>query len=224
MAQQIIDVGNVANDGTGDPLRTAFQMVNDNFTDVYHLSNISNGSSRIDIARDAEIYMTSNGVANVMVVSTDNISMGVPALGNAMTVTIYGDLNVTGNAVLTGNILGDRVQNGNTILDIQSPGGNANLAVNGVTNVVVFADTGEYIDGLLSVTGNITGNNLSIGNDSNIGGNLIVTINTTSGNFYTAGEISATGNITGGNIATGGEMTIAGNLSANNVNAVNSVA
>lgn len=31
MAIEIIDVGNVANDGTGDPLRTAFQKVNNNF-------------------------------------------------------------------------------------------------------------------------------------------------------------------------------------------------
>ena len=31
MAIEVIDVGNVANDGTGDPLRTAFQKVNNNF-------------------------------------------------------------------------------------------------------------------------------------------------------------------------------------------------
>lgn len=31
MAIEVIDIGNVANDGTGDPLRTAFQKVNNNF-------------------------------------------------------------------------------------------------------------------------------------------------------------------------------------------------
>ena len=35
MTQQIINVGTVANDGTGEALRTAFQAVNDNFTEVY---------------------------------------------------------------------------------------------------------------------------------------------------------------------------------------------
>ena len=35
MAQQIIDIGQVANDGTGEPLRQAFQAVNDNFTEIY---------------------------------------------------------------------------------------------------------------------------------------------------------------------------------------------
>lgn len=36
MTQQIIDVGTVANDGTGDSLRTAFIKTNDNFTELYN--------------------------------------------------------------------------------------------------------------------------------------------------------------------------------------------
>jgi len=35
MAQQTISLGTVANDGTGDPIRTAFTKVNTNFTEVY---------------------------------------------------------------------------------------------------------------------------------------------------------------------------------------------
>jgi hypothetical protein len=35
MAQQTINIGTVANDGTGDPLRSAFDKVNDNFTELY---------------------------------------------------------------------------------------------------------------------------------------------------------------------------------------------
>lgn len=34
-AQQTVNVGTSANDGTGDPLRTAFQKVNGNFTELY---------------------------------------------------------------------------------------------------------------------------------------------------------------------------------------------
>jgi hypothetical protein len=36
MAQQIINVGTQPNDKTGDPLRTAFEKVNDNFTELYN--------------------------------------------------------------------------------------------------------------------------------------------------------------------------------------------
>jgi len=35
MAKQAINIGSTANDGTGDPLRTAFDKVNDNFNELY---------------------------------------------------------------------------------------------------------------------------------------------------------------------------------------------
>ena len=35
MAKQAINIGTYANDGTGDPLRTAFQKINDNFAELY---------------------------------------------------------------------------------------------------------------------------------------------------------------------------------------------
>jgi hypothetical protein len=35
MVQQVINVGTSANDGTGDPLRTAFAKINGNFTEIY---------------------------------------------------------------------------------------------------------------------------------------------------------------------------------------------
>lgn len=35
MAQQIINIGTLPNDGSGDPLRVAFQKSNDNFTELY---------------------------------------------------------------------------------------------------------------------------------------------------------------------------------------------
>lgn len=35
MAQQTIDVGSTAGDGTGDPLRSAFTKINENFTELY---------------------------------------------------------------------------------------------------------------------------------------------------------------------------------------------
>ena len=35
MAQQTINIGSAPNDGTGDPLRTAFDKANDNFNELY---------------------------------------------------------------------------------------------------------------------------------------------------------------------------------------------
>ena len=42
MSQQIINVGTLPADGTGDPLRTSFTKINDNFTEVYStLANVT---------------------------------------------------------------------------------------------------------------------------------------------------------------------------------------
>jgi hypothetical protein len=51
MTQQIINVGNVANDGQGDSLRTAFIKANDNFSELYTsaivIPTIVNGNSNV---------------------------------------------------------------------------------------------------------------------------------------------------------------------------------
>ena len=60
MAQQIIDVGAVPNDGEGDPIRTAFIKTNDNFTELYAggaSTNIANGTSNVNILDSANITM-----------------------------------------------------------------------------------------------------------------------------------------------------------------------
>ena len=58
MTQQVINVGNVANDGDGDPLRTAFIKANENFTELYNIggaTGIQNGDSNISIVEDGVI-------------------------------------------------------------------------------------------------------------------------------------------------------------------------
>jgi filamentous hemagglutinin len=92
-------------------------------------------------------------------------------------VNIVGDLTVTGNAVLTGNINADKIFNGTTSIEIPVLNGNANITVGAISNVAVFATTGQFITGLQSVTGNVQG-----------------------GNLRTAGQVSATGNVSGGNV------------------------
>ena len=104
---------------------------------------------------------------------------------------ITGNLTVTGNAQLSGNIVGDRITNGTTSIEIQTINGNANITVGGVANVVVFTDTGAVVTGVLSATGNVTG-----------------------GNIITAGIVSATGNITSGNVNTVG-LNLSGNVIGN---------
>ena len=49
MALQSINIGSSANDGTGDPLRTAFDKINDNFNEVYDTLGGPSATSLSDI-------------------------------------------------------------------------------------------------------------------------------------------------------------------------------
>jgi filamentous hemagglutinin len=106
-------------------------------------------------------------------------------------VNIEGNLTVTGNAVLVGNINADKIFNGTTSIEIPVTNGNANVTVGGTANVAVFSTTGAFITGLASVTGNVVG-----------------------GNLRTAGQVSATGDVTGTNINVSGNVLISRDASA----------
>ena len=74
MAKQTIGIGSSANDGTGDPLRTAFDKINDNFTELYNASgagasnNISmSGNSIISSNANGNITLDPNGTGDVIV-------------------------------------------------------------------------------------------------------------------------------------------------------------
>jgi filamentous hemagglutinin len=115
------------------------------------------------------------------VVVIDTTAMTV----NATSLSVIGDLSVTGNASLTGNISGDKLFNGTTSIEIQTPSGNANITIGGTSNVAVFSTAGADITGYVTATGNLTGANVN-----------------------TAGLITATGNVTGANLNTTGNVWI----------------
>jgi len=104
---------------------------------------------------------------------------------DAVNTVITGDLTVTGNAVLTGNINADRIFNGTSNVEIVTPGANITMSVAGTNDVLDIGAAGMVISGVAFVTGNITGANLN-----------------------TAGLATVTGNITGGNLRTVGNVLI----------------
>jgi len=53
MAKQTINIGSAANDGTGDPLRTAFTKTNENFTELYNDMSSYSASDASDWANTA---------------------------------------------------------------------------------------------------------------------------------------------------------------------------
>jgi len=69
MAKQTINIGSNANDGTGDPLRTAFNKINDNFTELYGSDNDLN---TLDSNLDVNNYIITTGVTNGSITITPN--------------------------------------------------------------------------------------------------------------------------------------------------------
>ena len=103
---------------------------------------------------------------------------------NAVSVVINGDLSVSGNASLTGNIAGDKIFNGTTSVEIQQANGNANISVGGTSNVLVVAPDGISVSGNANVTGNAVIGNLQV--------NGVIAGNAAFGNLNTTGNVSIT--------------------------------
>ena len=69
MARQNINIGSSANDGTGDPLRTAFDKINDNFVELYGGDNDIN---TLDANLDVNNFAITTGVTNGDITVTPN--------------------------------------------------------------------------------------------------------------------------------------------------------
>jgi hypothetical protein len=109
--------------------------------------------------------------------ATDTVTFeGLTA--NAATVIIDGDLTVSGNASLTGNISGDRIFNGTTSIEIPVASGNALISVGGVSNVLVVSSTGANVTGTANVSGAVA-----------MGSTLSAVGNITGANLNTAGNV-----------------------------------
>ena len=69
MARQAINIGSSANDGTGDPLRTAFDKINDNFIELYGTDNDIN---TLDADLNVNTHAITTGVTNGDITITPN--------------------------------------------------------------------------------------------------------------------------------------------------------
>ena len=190
MAQQNIDFGTFPDDPDADAIRTAFQKVQNNFSELY---TVTSDSSVTSVNRSSGSGITVNApTGNVVVsanvyrveVSTSTLSIGI------------GANNLPPPALYT---------SGSQTLVIDLP---ANITTNN------FTTTGNAnIGGYANVLGNINSGNL------NTSGVLAATGNVTGGNLTTGGVLAATGNVTGGNLTTGGTLSVTGNANVGNIGA-----
>jgi hypothetical protein len=187
--------------------------------------NLSLGELAINY-QDGNLFYKDAGGTVQTIASKQFVSVtGNITGGNVLTNGIVSAVgNVTGNYILgngyflTGVITSvANINNGTSNITVVSSGGNITVGVGGTGNVAVFATTGEYITGLLSASGNVTGGNLLTAGLISATSTITSTTNITGGNVLTGGQVSATGNVTGGNVLTGGQVSATGNVTGGNL-------
>ena len=193
MAQQNIDFGTFPDDPDADAIRTAFQKVQNNFSELY---TVTSDSSVTSVNRSSGAGITVNSPTGNVVITAKIACVQV----STSTLSIGTDGNGGSSALIT---------QGSQILVIDLPNNlsTSNLIANGNAN----------IGGYAIVSGNLTGANL------NTAGVVSATGNVTGGNLTTAGVVSATGNVSGGNLTTGGALSVTGNANVGNIGAVRGV-
>ena len=97
-AKQIINIGTTANDGTGDPLRSAFDKVNDNFTELY-----------TDDAGDVNSIVAGTAISVSSATGDVTVTNSSPNATHTGDVTGSAALTIASNAVTTAKILNDNV-------------------------------------------------------------------------------------------------------------------
>lgn len=185
MAQQVIDVGTSASDGTGDPLREAFTKINDNFTEIYGTvenggltyGNVSSNVAGItfNVTRYTESYSaipvlkgTGQVIGNVYLIRGNVLGGSTPLNDVLLTVTTLANVTVgniatvSATGVPTAPVLRVNGLTGNVTLTVNNIDGAASKAyVNAAIAANVANVTGSVTD---SLSANITAANAVISN------------------------------------------------------------
>ena len=118
MAQQSINIGTTANDGTGDPIRSAFDKTNDNFTELYAdktkftaKQDIATTSGTINLdASSYSIFEITSDLTGATTLNIQNIKKGQVIdilVSGSQTITLADDfttsaINQAGSGVYDG--------------------------------------------------------------------------------------------------------------------------
>ena len=133
MAKQSVGIGSAANDGTGDPLRTAFDKINDNTDELYTL--FGNGTT-LSISGDVSVSAGAVTIANDAI-DEAHLNATNTAVDNYILSFDSASGGFTWVQQFTGDITGIVAGNG---LTGDATSGDASLAVGAGTGITVNAD------------------------------------------------------------------------------------
>lgn len=134
-AQEYINIGAQANDGEGDPLRTAFAKINNNFSNLFFTTTSTSNTFTVGLDTNQVIYETS---ANTFSQARFQIRSSDPGTDDMQDITI--------TASITNNLAGVRFTGYGTLFegnplcryDMDVLDGNVRLLINPIKNAVIL--------------------------------------------------------------------------------------
>lgn len=174
MALQNINIGNIANDGTGDSLRIAFDKVNKNFLDIEARSTVQNTVENLGSGAGVFYNKENNVLYFKSLVGGDNINITQSTteitINSTENFTIQSDNNAV-NISGTGKFFGVK---GSSNINTTLSGQDLTITVDG-TNLVAL-DPNPQLSGNLDVNNNniVNANNIT---STTFTGNLVGTVN-----------------------------------------------
>jgi len=235
MAKQTINIGSAANDGTGDPLRTAFDKINDNFQEIYSqlggghqstsqttLANIAFSGNKIEnIVTNGDISIEPNGTGKVIITSDLEV-LGSSTQMNTTTMTVEDNLvefnnSNSGGSDIDAGIYINRGSAGNAAVFYWNEGVDKFKAVTSTSaaSVTSVTDTATA-----TIVANFEGDSLAV-NNINANDSSAISINTA---VQVSGVLSAdsidTNRIVSNDstaVTIGENLIVDGNLQVNNI-------
>ena len=222
MAQQNIDFGAFPNDPDADAIRTAFQKVQNNFTELYAIQFLTGVTQLIagpglQVDNNTGNVTIGNKIPNVTIQTQPGLSIGVTAIPNAnansatiisgSTPFVLGFANNVSiaNLTATSNLQGRLNANSNAQPNITSVGNLISLSVIGNINANNFNGNSLFVS------------SIQASNISSPGANTQLLLNNT-GNIGTSANLTFNGNLLNltGNANVSGQLNVIGNTVADN--------
>ena len=102
MAKETVGLGTLANDGTGDTLRSGGTKINSNFSEIY--TAFGDGSSLSSLAVTALNNQTANRLTTIGATTTE-LDGEANLTFNGSTLAVTGAVTVSGLTTLSGNLI-----------------------------------------------------------------------------------------------------------------------
>jgi len=200
-----INVGQSANDTTGDAIRLAFQKLNSAvgsldsqayFNARLVQSNVflNNTFTYFNANLTGNVYATGNLTANLLTVTTFN-PLSLSVTGNTTTGNLIVPAGGKIYGTFAGTISAGDIEDTNIGLDIPASGGFTDVVITGTTQ------SSDLTTGVLRVAGGVAANaNVNIGGNLTVANTTILTGNTRLSNVAVSGQVTGDLRFYGGTV------------------------